>query len=142
MKLDSKLNFNLVSPERLLFSAEVDMVTVPGEEGDMGILPGHAPVLSTLRAGLIDVYQEGSSAATQHFFVADGFASVDDSGCTVLAEEAVPLAELEETSLEKRVQEMKEHLGMARTEDEKKSVRTDLTLTYAKLEIIKRLRKK
>ncbi|MCP4923758.1 MAG: ATP synthase F1 subunit epsilon [bacterium] len=139
MELGQKLNFNLVSPERLLFSAEVEMVTVPGEEGDMGILPGHAPVLSSLRAGLIEVYQEGE--ARQHFFVAEGFANIEGAGCTVLAEEAVPLAELEEVSLAKRVEEMKEHLGMARTEEEQKSVRSNLTLTYAKLEIIKRLKK-
>ncbi|MEM8916262.1 MAG: ATP synthase F1 subunit epsilon, partial [Pseudomonadota bacterium] len=89
-----KFDFQLVSPERVLFSAEVDMVVVPGVEGNFGVLKGHAPLLSTVRPGIIDVYEERKAISSQ-IFVAGGFAEVTGSRCTVLAEEASPLSELD-----------------------------------------------
>ena len=80
------LHFELVSPERLLFSGDVAEVDIPGTEGDMGILPGHAPVLSTLRPGVVTVTKEGG--AKERIFVRGGFAEVNEKGLTVLAEKA------------------------------------------------------
>src|SRR3546814_18203914 len=82
---EGKVAFELVSPERLLLSEEVDMVVVPGEEGDFGVLVRHAPLISTLRPGVIKVHNGGS--VTEQIFVAGGFAEVTPSRCTVLAEE-------------------------------------------------------
>ena len=80
------LHFELVSPARLLFSGEVTSVTLPGTEGDMGIFAGHAPVLSTLRPGVVVITKEGG--ATDRIFVRGGFAEVNPQGLTLLAETA------------------------------------------------------
>jgi F-type H+-transporting ATPase subunit epsilon len=83
-------HFDLVSPARLLLAEEVTQVDVPGVEGDFGMLAGHAPVVATLRPGILTVYGVG---ATQRFVVYGGFAEVSPTGMTVLAEVATPLAE-------------------------------------------------
>ena len=86
------LHFELVSPSRLLFSGSVASVTIPGTEGEMGIYPGHSPVLTTLRPGIVTVVRDDS--APERIFVKGGMAEVNPQGLTVLAEIAVPVAEL------------------------------------------------
>ena len=95
-----KLQFDLVSPERLLFSGQVDMVAIPGAEGDMGIMAGHAPVMATLRPGIVNIDEAGK--AQQRIFVRGGFAEVTPAGLTVLAEFTVPLAELDAAALDRQ----------------------------------------
>ncbi len=80
-----KLHFSLVSPERELFSGEVDQVDAPGSEGDFGVLAGHAPFMTALREGQLRVYDAGKTMA---FDVRGGFADVTPEGLTVLAEYA------------------------------------------------------
>ena len=87
-----KVAFELVSPERLLASLEADMVVVPGEEGHFGVLPGHAPLMSLIRPGVIDVHDGGQ--ISQRIFVEGGFAEVNPDGLIVLAEAATPVEEL------------------------------------------------
>ena len=82
-----KISFDLVSPERLLLSAKADMVTVPGTEGYMGVMAGHSPLVSTLRAGMIDVQVDGKD---DRYFIRGGFAEISPTKITVMAEEAVP----------------------------------------------------
>ena len=96
-----KIHFELVSPERLLVSEPVDMVVVPGSEGDFGALPRHAPMLTTVRPGIIDVYENG--AVRDRIFVAGGFCEVNEERCTVLAEEAVPVADLTPEAVKSRI---------------------------------------
>jgi len=110
----AKLHFDLVSPERLLISAEVDQVDVPGSEGDFGVLSGHAPVMTTLKPGVLSIQAPGK--APEKFFVRGGFAEVTLSGLTVLAEEAMPLAELDPAALEQRIKNAEEDVGLARDE--------------------------
>ena len=88
-------NFSLVSPERQLRSGQVHMVVVPGTEGDFGVLVGHAPLMSTIRPGTIAVYAEPSTTAPERLFIDGGFAEVSDTGLTILAEQAVPIAEID-----------------------------------------------
>jgi F-type H+-transporting ATPase subunit epsilon len=83
--------FELVNPERLVLSAAVDQVDLPGTEGDFGILAGHAPFVSTLKTGVIRVRE---AAAVTSIYVRGGFADVSDAGLTVLAERAMPAADL------------------------------------------------
>jgi F-type H+-transporting ATPase subunit epsilon len=85
--------FQLVAPERLLASAEVDMVVAPGSEGDFGVLPQHSLFMSVLRPGVIETYEGGQ--VSRRIFVGGGFAEVNARGCTVLAEEAVPVEEID-----------------------------------------------
>ena len=96
-----KIEFELVSPERLLVSEPVDMVVVPGSEGDFGALPRHAPMITAVRPGIIDVYQGG--VVTERIFVAGGFAEVTETRITVLAEEAVRLADLDPAAVAARI---------------------------------------
>ena len=105
-----KLAFELVSPEKLLISAEVDMVVVPGTEGDFGVLSGHAPVVSTLRPGVIDVSDDTAEA---RIFVRGGFAEVTPAGLTILAEDVLNLAELDTAELDQRIQNATEDVADA-----------------------------
>ncbi len=109
-----KLNFDLVSPERLLLSEKVDMVTVPGAEGDMGIMAGHAPAMSTLRPGVIGVQVEGQPE--RRYFVRGGFAEVTPAGLTVLAEHTVPLAELDAEALAREIAIAADDVGDAKSD--------------------------
>lgn len=88
-------NFELVSPERLLSSGQVAMVVVPGVEGDFGVLPGHAPLMSTIRPGAIAIYEADSNTLTRRIFVDGGFAEVSDKGLTILAESAIPVGDID-----------------------------------------------
>jgi F-type H+-transporting ATPase subunit epsilon len=96
------LQFELVSPEKLLLSDAVAMVVVPGGEGHFGVLPGHALLISTVRTGVIDVYAEEPTAISQRIFVSGGFAEVTPERCTVLADEAVPLSSLDRAELDQQ----------------------------------------
>jgi F-type H+-transporting ATPase subunit epsilon len=100
--------FELVSPERLLMSRDVSMVVVPGGEGFFGVLPRHSPLLSTLVPGVIDVYENDS--ITDRIFVAGGFAEVTGDRCTVLAEEAVAVADLDVEAADQRVADLRDNL--------------------------------
>jgi len=87
-----KILFELVSPAKLVVSSPVDMVVVPGTEGDFGALALHAPMIATVRPGVIDIHDNGKVA--KQIFVAGGFAEVTEERVTVLAEEAIPLGDL------------------------------------------------
>jgi len=106
-----KLHFELVSPEKLLMSADVDMVVVPGVEGDFGVLINHAPVVSTLRAGILEVH---NGAGPDRILVRGGFAEVNPQGLTVLAEEAMPLAEVDRAALEAELKDASEDVADAK----------------------------
>lgn len=104
----------LVSPERLLFSGEVEQVMVPGSEGDMTVLAYHAPLLTTLRPGMLDIAFPGGEH--QRYFIRGGFAEVGPSGLTVLAETAIDLRELDAGELVQAVKDAEEDVADA-TED-------------------------
>jgi F-type H+-transporting ATPase subunit epsilon len=108
----TKLHFDLVSPERLLISADVDQVDVPGSEGDFGVFAGHAPVMTTLKPGVLSIVNGGKAA--EKFFVRGGFAEVTLQGLTVLAEEAMPLAELDGAALDQRIKNAEEDVADAK----------------------------
>ncbi|MFZ0607551.1 MAG: F0F1 ATP synthase subunit epsilon [Xanthobacteraceae bacterium] len=86
------LHFEFVSPEKVLFSGDVDQVDLPGSEGDMGILPGHAPVVTTLRPGIVTIIRGGQR---EPVVVIGGFAEVSPAGLTVLADHAVARADFD-----------------------------------------------
>jgi F-type H+-transporting ATPase subunit epsilon len=118
------LHFELVSPERLLFSGDVAEVDIPGTEGDMGILPGHAPVLSTLRPGVVTITKEGG--AKERIFVRGGFAEVNPQGLTVLAEVAVPVAELNAERLAQEVKDAQEDVSDAQDDETRRRAQENL----------------
>ena len=111
-----KLHFNLVSPERQLMSADVDQVDIPGTEGWMGVLPNHAPLMTTLAPGMVRIK---NGAEESRIFVRGGFAEISPSGLTLLAEEAMPAAELNAAAIAQRIKNAEEDVADA-DNDEKK----------------------
>ncbi len=109
--MSDRLSFHLVSPEREVFSGEVDQVVVPGSEGDFGVLPRHAPVMSAIRPGAITVTD---GAEVRRIFVLGGFADVTPDGLTILAEEAIDLAEVDAARLESDLKDAREDFGDAK----------------------------
>ena len=99
------VSFDLVSPENLIFNDEVGMVIVPGKDGDLGILPGHSKVMSSLRPGRVMVYGEGKNLL-KSFFVSGGFAEVNPEKCIVLAESVNEINTLEKSVIEKEIQDL------------------------------------
>jgi F-type H+-transporting ATPase subunit epsilon len=97
------VNLEIVSPERLLLSRQVDMVVIPASEGDMGVLEGHAPVMVMLRGGIIALYE--GEQITDQMYVASGFAEVTPEHCTVLANEVLAPADLSREMGERRLAE-------------------------------------
>ena len=108
------LHFELVSPARLLFSGEVASVQIPGSEGEMTILPMHAPVLSTLKPGVVTVTKDSGTA--EKIFVRGGFAEVNASGLTVLAETAIALADLDTATLNQQIKNAEEDVADAKSD--------------------------
>jgi F-type H+-transporting ATPase subunit epsilon len=116
--MTDKIPFDIVSPERLLLSDEADMVTVPGSEGDFGVLAGHMPLISTLRPGVVDI-RGGSESGDLRFFVLGGFAEANPRKLTVLAEEAVPMTSVDAATLEQRIKNTEEDLVLAKNENDR-----------------------
>src|ERR1700712_5989082 len=97
------VSLEIVSPEKLLLSRAVEMVVIPASEGDMGVLEGHTPMIVMLRGGTIDLYE--GDRVSDRLFVDGGFAEVTQERCTGLANNAIPLAEVNKADAEKRVGE-------------------------------------
>ena len=121
------ISFDLVSPENLIFNDEAGMIIVPGKDGDLGVLPGHSKVMSSLRPGRVMVYGEDKNLF-KAFFVSGGFAEINPEKCIVLAESVVELNTLEKSLIEKEIQDLE-------NEENKKS-KEKLLVAKAKLEAI------
>jgi len=100
------ISFDLVSPEQLLFNDEAGMIIVPGKDGDIGVLPGHSKVLSSLRPGRVIVYGE-SKNLLKSFFVTGGFVEINPEKCIVLAEDVNEMSDLNKNSIQQQIQELK-----------------------------------
>ncbi len=118
------LHFELVSPARLLFSGSVDQVVIPGTEGEMTILAGHAPLLSTLKPGVIRVQRAG--AADDRIFVKGGMVEVNPQGLTVLAEVAIPMAELDAAALSAQIRNAQEDVADAKSDEARRKANENL----------------
>lgn len=131
----NQLQFELVSPEKLVISQPVAMVTVPGGEGDFGVLPGHAPIIATVRPGVIEIYGQDDTTISERIFVAGGFAEVTDARCTVLAEEAVHVSELNRADLEMTAKDLSEDIGLAKTDHARALLEAQFAVVTAKLQV-------
>ena len=118
------ISLDLVSPEQLLFNDEVGMIIVPGKDGDIGVLPGHSKVLSSLRPGRVMVYGENKNLL-KSFFVTGGFVEINPEKCIVLAEEIDEISSLNKSIIENEVQEL----------ENQDSDKSKLDLLIAKLKI-------
>lgn len=129
---EGKVAFELVSPERLLLSVQADMVVVPGAEGDFGVLPRHAPLVSTVRSGVIAVHDAGQ--VTERIFVAGGFAEVTPERCTVLAERAVSVADIDRARTEAELKSAREELADASNDAERRAAEHQIAVAEALLD--------
>ena len=118
------LHFELVSPARLLFSGDVASVVIPGTEGEMTILPQHAPILSTLKPGIVTVHREG--AAPERIFVRGGMVEVNPQGLTLLAEVAIPVADLSAEALAQQIKDAEEDVADAKDDEVRRKAAENL----------------
>jgi F-type H+-transporting ATPase subunit epsilon len=131
---NDKVEFELVSPEKLLLSQAVDMVVIPGSEGDIGVLPRHSPTITTVRSGTIVVYEGGT--VSDRIFIAGGFAEVSDNRCTVLAEVAMPVDDIDKAAAQQSLTDAHEAISNANSEAAKKLAETAVALAEAKIQAI------
>ncbi len=108
------IHFSLVSPERELFSGQVKQVDAPGAEGEFGVLPQHAPFMTTLKPGVVRIHEESGVTPV---FVRGGFADVTPAGLTILAEEAIRLADVDVAALEREIEEARSDANDPGNED-------------------------
>lgn len=120
----ASFSFELVSPERLLFQGEVESVVVPGTEGEFTVLKDHAPLMSTLKPGIVTI-EEGSAKRSQ-LYVRGGFADVNPSGLTILAETAVPLDDLNAASIDAEIKSAGEDVAGARSDEARRRAQETL----------------
>ena len=131
--MSNKVQFDLVSPTKLVVSRAVDMVVVPGSEGDFGAMAAHSPLISAVRPGLIDIHDDGK--ISERIFVAGGFSEVTADRVTVLAEEAYPLSDITAELVEQRVSAAKAATDAAKSDYEKSNA-VRLTLVAEALQAV------
>ena len=125
------IDFELVSPEALLIAHPVDMVVVPGGDGYYGVLVGHVPMITTVRAGAITTYEENIVA--DRIFVTGGFAEVAGDRVTILVEGAVKVEELDKAKVEQDIKNFGEDVEDAKTDEEKAVAQRNLAIAQAQL---------
>jgi len=130
--MSTVIQFELVSPEEKLVSEAVYMAEIPGDDGAFGVLPGHASLVSSLRAGVVRLHKE-QGGDVREIFIAGGFADVTPESCTILAEEAINVTDLSAESLEQYLSDLREDLNMAEEVIDKKRIESKIYLTKAKL---------
>ena len=113
--MDTKIDFDFVSPEESIVSSEVDMVLIPAIEGDAGILPNHAPYMTILRQGIVEVTFEKDNI--KQYFVEGGFADVTPQKITILAESSINLTDIDDTALKEKLKQIDENILNANESD-------------------------
>lgn len=131
------LTFELVSPEAILANDTVEMVIIPGTEGYFAVMAGHAPFLSSLRAGVIEVRKTANDTAPRRIFVSGGVSDVNGAVCTVLATDAIAVEDLDLKTLEQRMRDVQEDLSREKTTEQMaKHLNDELILLKAKIEAV------
>ncbi len=136
MMENNLFNFELVSPEQKLISETAYQVSIPGEEGDVGVRAGHMALVMSVRPGVVEVIRtEGGEK--EKIFIAGGFADISQTNCTVLAEEAVPLSALKAEALQNELTRLNEDMGFAESAEEKTRLTKRITIVSAMLSAVK-----
>lgn len=132
------VQLDIVTPEKLYLSKEATLVEVPGEEGDFGVLPGHAPLISSLRAGVVTVYGPGTDK--KYYFVVGGVAEVTPERCVILAEHVEDLATCNKDSVEKRLADARAMLAAAIAEEDTREAHRELLIAENLLQAVSVIR--
>lgn len=132
MAEEGKIGFELVSPEELLISEDVEMVLVPGSEGVFGVLARHTPLISSLRPGVVGICRQGRQP-DERYFVAGGFAEVTGERCTVLAEHPIDVSTIDRAEVEQDLKNAREDLADAKDDKERADAERRIAVSDAKL---------
>lgn len=127
------INFELVSPEAKLVSEPMYLVEVPGDDGSFGAMAGHCSLVSSLRAGVVRLHKEQGTSDVREIFIAGGFADVTAESCTILAEEAIDVKDLNMESLEQYLSDLTEDLSLAEETADKVRIKNKISLIKAKI---------
>ncbi|MDE1901053.1 MAG: ATP synthase F1 subunit epsilon [Alphaproteobacteria bacterium] len=131
----AQLHFELVTPEKLLVSKPVAMVTVPGGDGEYGVLAGHAPMITSVRAGVIEICAEDDEKISERIFVEGGFAEVTPERCTILAEHVIPVGDLKKARLLEEAKALAEKIANA-AEGDLPALQAQQALLDAKIQAV------
>ncbi len=123
--------FELVAPEKLIYSDDIEFVVVPGAEGDFGVLPGHALLLSTVRPGIIEIFE--NDKPKERYFVGGGFAEVTPERCTILSTESVNLDDIDESTARQRLDTAEHDLNEADSDADREKCEKALEVAQALL---------
>jgi len=129
----TEIQFELISPEKKLVSEAVYLAEIPGDEGMFGVLPGHSSMLMSLGVGVVRLHKAKNDNDVKKIFIAGGFADVTAKSCTVLAEEAIAVSDLDHSSLEQRLSDLQEDLKLAEEAADKQRIRKEIVMIKAKL---------
>ena len=132
--MKNEIQFELVSPEEKLVSESVLRATIPGDVGEFGVGAEHMSLVSSLKPGVVTLVSE--CGEERKIFIAGGFADVTGANCTILAEEAVNVSDLDQSELEQKLQDLSEDLGLVEEEADKRRVNRDIALVKAKLQAV------
>lgn len=136
----NRLKFRIVSPERILFSGEVQMVVIPGISGEIGVLVNHAPLATSLKSGLVKIY--GDTGLEKQIFVNEGFALISQLMLEVIAEEAIFVEELDASKVDAYIENIRQEMDLAKSEEDKQRLKNDLSLAVMKRNILRTLHRK
>ncbi|MBL0942513.1 MAG: ATP synthase F1 subunit epsilon [Alphaproteobacteria bacterium] len=138
MHTPALLHFQLISPEKIVFSEVVSMVVLPGAQGAIGILPHHAPMILTLQSGVIEIFQ--SEEIKERIFVSSGFAEIIDTGCNVIADDAILVKDIHPDDLQAYIIQIMAEIEATPDIDERELLQQNLSIARAKMELFRRLR--
>lgn len=127
------LQFSLVSPEKVLFEDPVQMVVIPGVNGDIGVLPGHAPLVTLLRPGVVTIYKDKEAKSFIRIFVDGGMAEVGPEKCAALITTGIPLETLDKKALEIEIKNLLEEVEKSITAEERERADRSLAIAQTKL---------
>lgn len=130
---EKTFNFELVSPSEKMVSEPIVHVVIPGEEGEMGIGKNHAAYVVTLKSGIVKLYKKSMGETPQKIFIAGGFADINGEQCSILAEEAIDVKDLDKTTLEQELKTLDADLKLAVEEEDKKRISDKLRIVQDKI---------
>ncbi|MGN7438692.1 MAG: ATP synthase F1 subunit epsilon [Alcanivorax sp.] len=134
--MSNLIQFELVSPEKKLVSEPYYLAEIPGDDGIFGVMQGHCSLLSSLKPGVVRLQKEKGASEKEEIFIAGGFADVTANNCTVLAEEAIPVKDLNKESLEQLLTDLNEDINLAEEKTDKKHIQDKIDITKAKITAI------
>lgn len=132
----STLQFELTSPDKVALAKAVALVNVPGPNGMFGVLPGHAPMVTTIAPGIVEVYANDEHTVTERVFVTGGYCEVTTERCSLLADEILSLSELDKKAVQNEINELIKQRGELGPEDEGEKIEEKLAIAMAKLQVV------